>query len=353
MPVDHDKRISELSALLRKINSPIYIGYSGGKDSSAVVSLIWRCLQTRQVTDTPVTIVYCDTQVENPIIDHHAKSSLKRIAREARSHGLEIRSKIIQPRIDQGFFVRIIGRGYPTPTNSFRWCTTDIRIRPLRHFLARRRHATWIAIGTRWGESQQRDRALERFVSSKRGEKFIQRQREGFPNASLITPIIDYGVDDVWELLCEGRGPKAIDPFSLAKLYKDASGECPTLRDFKDKPCSKSRFGCWTCTVVRRDRSAQNLITAGYNELEPLSRFRDWLIEMRNDPAMRCKRRRNGSEGLGPFTIEARRLLLSGLTQLERDTGRTILTLEQRAMIRTLIESDRRSVRYKKIELGQ
>lgn len=142
----------------------------------------------------------------------------------------------------------------------------------------------------------------------------------------------------------------AIDPSVLARLYKDGGGECPTFRDFEDKPCSKSRFGCWTCTVVRKDRSAANLISSGHNELIPFSGFREWLVEMRNDPSMRCKRRRNGSPGLGPFTIEARLLILSKLSELEKETGRTILSREQRNQIAELIEADSNSPEYVAIE---
>jgi DNA sulfur modification protein DndC len=216
---DHEKRIWEIRNLLERLNSPIFIGYSGGKDSSAVVSLIWRCLRRYRIENVRATVIYCDTEVENPVIDRHAKSSLKRLEAEAERTGLPIDCVVVKPRLDQGFFVRVIGRGYPTPTSSFRWCTKDIRIRPIRHFLRGRNAHTWIAIGTRWGESRQRDRTLMRFVGDEPEEKLIQRQKEGFPNASIVTPIIDYETADVWELLCEGKGPTAIDPSALAIIY--------------------------------------------------------------------------------------------------------------------------------------
>ncbi len=347
---DHENRVSELRDLLSRINAPIFIGYSGGKDSSAVVSLLWMCLKKYNLKEQRVTVIYCDTQVENPIIDRHAKSTLVKIEEEARSISLPVTSVVVEPRVEQSFFVRIIGRGYPSPTNSFRWCTKDIRIRPMRQFLSSKNCRSWIAIGTRFGESRQRDRALRSLVSRDDGEMLLQKQKDGFPNASLITPIIDYETADVWDLLCGGKGPIAIDPFKLAQIYKDGSGECPTMRDFQDKPCSKSRFGCWTCTVVRKDRSASNLIQSGHDELRPFFEFRNWLAEFRNNPDMRCKKRRNGSAGLGPFTIEGRLLILERLNELERQTGAEVLTLQQRKAIAELIEKDKASAEYALLE---
>src|SRR5262249_23609797 len=157
-----------------------------------------------------------------------------------------------------------------------------------------------IAVGTRIGESVQRDRSLKKSIDFASSDKFYQRQREGFSGAMLFTPIIDFDVADVWETLVTLESPKSICAATLAQLYKDGSGECPTIRDFKDKPCSKARFGCWTCTVVRRDRSAERMILQGYRELVPFFKFREWLLEIRNDASYRCGFRRNGAPGPGP-----------------------------------------------------
>jgi DNA sulfur modification protein DndC len=146
---DHEERVWEIRGLLERLRCPIFIGYSGGKDSSAVVSLVWRCLRRYRLEQTCATVLYCDTEVENPVIDRHGKGSLDKLREEAKSSGVSMTCAVVKPRADQAFFVRIIGRGYPTPTNSFRWCTTDIRIRPIRHFLEGRNSHTWIAIGTR------------------------------------------------------------------------------------------------------------------------------------------------------------------------------------------------------------
>jgi DNA sulfur modification protein DndC len=344
--MNHEQRAGVVADIIREISGPIVIGYSGGKDSSAVVKLFWRATEILGREGSPVEIVYCDTLVENPIVDSMVKATLAKLQLEALEQGLPISVRVIEPEPERTFFVRVAGRGYPPPTSHFRWCTMDMRIRPFRSFLEGRNQKTWIAVGTRFGESQQRDRSLSLSQSQSSGSQFIQRQRDGFPNASLITPIIDYDTADVWEALCELERPSAIDVTSLAKTYKDGSGECPTVRDFKDKPCTKARFGCWTCTVVRRDRSAEQLIDRGHLDLKPLLDFRNWLSEYRNPEVNRCTHRRNGSEGKGPFTIPARLEILDRLLNLERVLQRHIVTEAHLDLIGELIYQDLSSERY-------
>lgn len=346
--MNHGLRTHEIAHLLDSLRKPITLAYSGGKDSSAVLKIIWAAARLLGSDCLPIEVIYCDTEVENIIVDRYVKSTLDNLALEAEAADVPITCKIIYPKVDQSFFVRMIGRGYVPPTRSFRWCTSDIRIRPFRNYLKSGDERKFIAVGTRFGESSQRDRSLSKFYDQDR--KFLQRQVENFAQATLITPIIDYSTADVWEALCELDEPVSVSPTALASIYKEGSGECPTIRDFKDKPCTKARFGCWTCTVVRRDRSAENMIAAGHAELEPYHRFRSWLTEIRNDEGLRCHRRRNGTERPGPFTLAARELILERLTNLELATGRKVLTNEHRAKIAELIALDRNSPAYQNLE---
>ncbi|MCT8972611.1 phosphoadenosine phosphosulfate reductase family protein [Microbaculum sp. A6E488] len=344
--IDKFQRVHEICEILKSIDYPLTVGFSGGKDSSAVVKLLWACARILKTDCPPLKIVYCDTEVENPVIDSHVKKTLRMLQAEANDNGIRISCEVIKPEIHRGFFVRIIGRGYPPPTNSFRWCTKDIRIRPFQLYLGSKNEVPWIAIGTRYGESAQRDRSLKKHEDSSSPSRFIQRQREGNRETRLLTPIIDFGTTDVWDILCEFKEPHAIDVTTLATLYKDGSGECPAIRDFKDKPCSKARFGCWTCTVVRNDKSAENLINSGYDELRPFFTFRSWLAEYRNDPNNRCSSRRNGRKGPGPFTISARHEIYSKIRDLECITNKTIINNIQSEYILYLINIDLSDQKY-------
>ena len=109
-----------------------------------------------------------------------------------------------------------------------------------------------------------------------------------------------------------------------------------------------SRFGCWICTMVKEDKSLMNFINHGAKELIPLRDFRNWLLEIRNNPQYRDNKRRNGSVyvknngemGLGPFTLEGRKLILEKLLQLEVESGLDLITEDELKYIDKLWEED-------------
>jgi DNA sulfur modification protein DndC len=111
---------------------------------------------------------------------------------------------------------------------------------------------------------------------------------------------------------------------------------------------TSSRFGCWTCTVVEKDRSLEGFVEAGFAEFGPLIAFRDWLAAIRNDPGRRMARRRNGritvtEEGVfvpGPFTFETRREILERLLTLQEQTGRTLIAEDEIARIKAIWAED-------------
>jgi DNA sulfur modification protein DndC len=240
----------------------------------------------------------------------------------------------------------VIGRGYPPPTQFFRWCTKDLRIRPVQKFISNVGGNALVILGTRRGESAQRDRVLGNPVDG----PFIQKQTEGMICTSVYSPIVDFNLVDVWSALTELPFPKSIDAGALAAIYRDGGGECPIIRETNDKPCASARFGCWTCTVVRRDKSAENLIEAGYNHVQPYHAFRRWLTEIRNCPEMRCVRRRNGTDGMGPFTLEGRKTILDRVKVLEASVNSQIIDAGEEAEIERLWRADLASSVYRSID---
>ncbi len=223
-------------------------------------------------------------------------------------------------------------RGYPPSTNSFRWCTTGLRIKPVSSFIAKHDpENTVVVLGLRKSESKQRDRSL-----ALSDDLYWQKQREGKGDYDLFLPIVELDIPSVWDSIFWLDRPKALDAVTLEQLYRGASGECPIIKSPQAPPCASGRFGCWTCTVVRNDKSARELIAAGYLELQPFLQFRDWLAEFRNDPAKRWKTRRNGGAGLGPFTIAARQEILKKVDDLEDRTGAMIVDAEERGTIAAL-----------------
>ena len=326
-------------------DTPWFLGFSGGKDSSAVLKLTFQALTKLRRPIKPVSVVYCDTGVEIPIVRAFVLRTFRHLVQEARAAGLPLRFKAVSPRLEDRFFVKVIGRGYPTPTNKFRWCTDKLRIRPIEQVLARGKHSHRVVLlGVRRGESVERDKTISKHTLA--GQVYLRQA--GRPNTLILSPILGFDTEDVWDTLLRPFAPHGIDAHALARLYKSASGECPIIRDPQGTPCGKGRFGCWTCTVVRRDRAVENLVKVeGFEELRPLLEFRNWLSQIRDEPAYRARFRRNGAPGLGPFTMRARKEILARLLRIQAGTPwQLVADVEVRA-IRMLWKSDLSSTQYR------
>ena len=194
----------------------------------------------------------------------------------------------------------------------------------------------------RKGESTQRDRTITSHATA--GEYFLRQK--GHRETVIFSPILNYRVEDVWATIEQQSPPYSIDGQRLIKLYKDAGGECPSIRDPRGPPCGKGRFGCWTCTVVRKDRAMTSMIAEGHAELEPLLAWRNWLMEVRDDKGFRCAHRRNGNRGLGPFTLGARREILRRLLVAQRRCPWELISASEICLIRQLWREDKSSPSY-------
>ena len=164
----------------------------------------------------------------------------------------------------------------------------------------------------------------------------------------VFRPIVDLDTDDVWEFLSLNVPPWGGSHQKLISLYRNAGGgECPVITSKDDAPScgtTSSRFGCWTCTVVEKDRSLEGFVESGYAEFTPLLDFRDWLASIRNDKERRQARRRDGrititSEGTfvpGPFTLQTRNEILQKLRQLEEETQHSLISDDEARRIQDI-----------------
>lgn len=334
-PVLHAIEITA-EAIRERSSAHWIVAFSGGKDSSAALKIFLAGYKRANVALRKATVIYCDTGVENPVLDSYVKQLLAEMELEFRRCNLPLTTLLLRAPLQDRFFVRIIGRGYPPPTNSFRWCTNSLRIRPVSQFIEKQDAAnTVVVLGLRESESRQRDRSLK-----ESGGRYWQKQREGKGDYDLFLPIIGLTVGEVWDAVFWLDAPKSLNPNVLERLYRGASGECPILRSPQAPPCASGRFGCWTCTVVRKDKSAHHLIRSGHLELAPFLAFRDWLAEFRNDPSNRWSVRRNGNPGLGPFTIKARQQILKTVDALEDRVKAVIVDADERGVIASLWRLD-------------
>ena len=333
---------------------PWIVAYSGGKDSTLLLQMAWEVAATAAHRRS-IIVIANDTLVESPLVIRHLHRSLSMIAAAARKAELPITVKVTEPCVDQTFWVNVIGRGYIPPTRNFRWCTDRMKIAPTNaviETLTRNHQRATLLIGTRRSESQNRRRAMDR-----RGvAPTATNPHDTIENCRMFAPLADLADDDVWKILMQRKPPWGGSHRNLITLYRNAGGgDCPLVLSKEDAPScgtTSPRFGCWTCTVVKKDRSLRGIIESGHpdeNSFEAMADFREWLIALREDPRNRlavrrdgrCKLREDGSPVLGPFTLAVRQKILDRLQLLEVQVGETLILPAELEVIDDVWRRDR------------
>ena len=308
---------------------PWIIGFSGGKDSTVMLQFVWKALQhIKQLGLVPYREVYIvcnDTMVENPVITEYVYRVLEKIENAAVEQDLPIRVVKTIPRLEDSFWVNLIGKGYPAPNNAFRWCTERLKIKPTQRFILEQVDEfgeAIILIGTRSAESASRAKSMRKHAI--KGKRLSKHPTQ--PNTFMYAPIRHLSLEEVWYTINTMTSPWGASNEELFQIYSDASAddyECPTvITDKEHKSCGQSRFGCWTCTVVKQDKSMSALIENGLIWLKPLLQLRNELAEERNITENRMPQRRNGTDainGMGPYLPKYRASVLLRLLQAQKE----------------------------------
>ncbi|MBY6036640.1 DNA phosphorothioation system sulfurtransferase DndC [Fictibacillus nanhaiensis] len=279
---------------------PWVVGYSGGKDSTVVAQLVFDALSElpHEKLHKKIYVISSDTLVETPLIISSINSTLHRIQEKALEAGLPIETHKVKPAPEKSFWANIIGKGYPSPNQKFRWCTDRLKIDPANQFITDKVSKfgeVIMVLGVRDDESATRANVMK----SHTVEGKILMRHSTLSNAFVYAPIRNFELDDVWNYLLNNESPWGDDNFALHKLYQDSSsGECPLVVDKTVKEsagsCGNSRFGCWVCTVVTEDKALNGFIESGEDWMRPLLEFRNWLAEIRDVRTYRQKYRMNG-----------------------------------------------------------
>ena len=317
-----------------RYNRPWIIGFSGGKDSTEMLTLTWMAMQKASEEGHKLTrqvyVVNNDTMVENPVIEEYVTTVLNTIQNAAREQEMPVIVKTTTPSIEDTFWSCVIGKGYPVPNNAFRFCTEKMKIKPTSDFITSQVAADGeaiVLIGTRHGESQRRSQSIKRHEI--KGHRLSKHPLNA--NTFTYAPIKDLMLEEVWWIINAIPSPWGFDNKILFNIYAEASAddyECPSvITDDSHKTCGQSRFGCWICTVVKEDKSMSALIKNGVAWMKPLLDFRNRLVENRNVSELRCSTRRNGQSAVdenghnqGNYTMEYRMQILRELLQIQKDT---------------------------------
>lgn len=330
----------EIRALYTADDVPWIIGYSGGKDSTATLQLVWSAVAglPKEKRNKTVHVISTDTLVENPIVAAWVDRSMSVMGQAAHEREVPVKPRLLRPEVAESFWVNLIGRGYPAPRPKFRWCTERLKIRPSNRFISQivtDNGEAILCIGARKEESIARARVLEK------NSRFRVRDRLSpsatLPGCLIYTPVEDWTSDDIWFYLNNIKNPWGASNKELMGMYAGASadGECPLVVDSSSPSCGDSRFGCWVCTLVEKDKSMTAMIQ---NDAE-----KDWmmpLLDLRNaldfrnnsidgeefsDHHLRDFRRLTGSVQLmsggkpvpGPYTQESRANWLAKLLEAQ------------------------------------
>lgn len=331
------KSIKEQIQLIQELylsdDIPWMVGYSGGKDSTAAVQLVWMAIEAIPplLRKKPIHIMNTDTLVESPVVSKWVERSLEQMRVAAHEQGVPIVPERLIPDYNDTFWVNLIGRGYPFPRMKYRWCTDRLKIRPVNNFIRGKiaEHGEVILVlGTRKQESARRARTMN--ALEKRRVRDLLSPNPTLANELVFSPLEAWSDEDVWAFLMQYPNPWGYSNTDLLTMYKGATAdnECPLMTDRDLPTCGKSRFGCWVCTMVEKDKSMEAMI-ANDEEKEwmlPLLEFRNDFGDETRDRERRSFRRMRGelagNHGRlfhGPYKKEVREEWLGKLLKIQRD----------------------------------
>jgi len=302
--------------------------YSGGKDSTTTLLLALEYALEHPKRVRQIEVVFSDTQVEIPTLHLYASDFL----RQLESHPAHPIIHTVKPPVEKTFWTLMIGRGYPAPHQKFRWCTDKLKIQPAEVIIKNLPAEGNLAIitGVRFGESDVRDKRMN--LSCSRGGECGQGMwfnHSARLNALYAAPIASWRECDVWDYV-NYVGPSLGYPTAeLQDIYQGHN----------------TRFGCWTCTVVKQDKTMRKITERPEGkQYSPMFEFRNWLLEYSMDHKNRMLRP-NGIPGR--LSLEARDKIYKRLLQVEKDTGIQILSNEEAIEINKCWDNPRYKDPYK------
>ncbi len=343
---DQSSIIHDLQEEYLNTTRPWIIGFSSGKDSTCLLQLVYemlKLLKPEQRTHT-VHVLSTNTMVESPAVAIRMKKLCEKIQAAADRDGIPLDVQLLRPKITDTFWVNLIGRGYPSPNKWFRWCTSRLKIKPMDEYIlsnVKRNGEVLVLLGTRKAESSNRAKSLEKHQI----EDMKLRKHGSIKGAFVYAPLENMTDQNVWDYLLDNNPGWGGTNEELYKLYAGETAEISFIMDGRAPPSGTSRFGCWTCTVVEKDKAIQCLIDEGHEEYIPLREFRNKLKTIRDDPNYREKYRKNqrldklyeefyaiktlgeertGNEALGPFTMKTRHELLIELLSIQEELRKTV-----------------------------
>lgn len=330
------------------------VAWSGGKDSSATLTLLVWLLETKRIeAPKTFTVFYADTRMELPPL---ALAALQ-IMDDLKARGIDVR--VARAPLDKRFFVYILGRGVPPPNNNtLRWCTRQIKVDPMtaaiEQEIDRLDGSVLMITGVRQGESAIRDQRIEMSCSKDGAECGQGWYQQMLPNAkgirgriATLAPLLHWRVCHVWEWLKHWAPGTEFGDWSTAGIADAYGGD--------EAEEVNARTGCVGCPLANQDKALDTVIsTPRWQYLAPLKELRPLYVALR-EPRHRLRkpgveRLKDGSiaknpQRMGPLTFEARLMALGKVLDIQARVNAAgpaidILNTEEEDRIRELIAAE-------------
>ncbi len=333
------------------------IAWSGGKDSSALLTLVVHLLATGRIArPKSLTVFYADTRQELPPLAIAAEAIMRQLG------AIGIDYEVVRAPLDKRFLVYILGRGVPPPNNNtLRWCTRQIKIDPMAGAIERRLDALdgniLMLTGVRQGESAIRDQRIVMSCGKDGAECGQGWYQQVLPNAkgirgriATLAPLLHWRVCNVWDWLRIYAPMAEYGGWPTAAIADAYGGD-----EAEEK---NARTGCAGCPLASKDLALDTIVaTPHWAYLAPLKGLKPLYRELRM-PENRLRkagleRLKDGSvaanpQRMGPLTFDARRMGLDRVLGIQdrvneaaADEGRPTIDLLNRAeeaRIRELID---------------
>ena len=190
----------------KNINMRVIVSYSGGKDSQAC--LIWA---VNKYGKDKVEAVFCDTGWEHPDTYTHIESVISQMG---------IKFTTIKGKYD---FVSLAKYKKRFPSTNARFCTEELKVKPMIDWVLQQKDSLIIIQGIRSGESIARKEMdtecmyfKNYFEPLPNGRKYSYRSKEVVEwcklyDASILRPIKDWSAQDVIDcILNAGQKPNPL-----------------------------------------------------------------------------------------------------------------------------------------------
>lgn len=323
------------------------IAWSGGKDSTALLTVIVHLIDARLLPQPEcLHVFYADTRQELPPIQLAAEQIMEKL-----SGRNWIKLHVVRAPLDKRFMVYILGRGVPPPNNNtLRWCTRQIKVDPmaaaLEEALADLPGTALMLTGVRQGESAIRDGRIAMSCSKDGAECGQGWYQQVLPEAkgirgrlATLAPLLHWRVCWIWDWL---RIYAPMPEFGgwPTQILADAYGG-------DDATEINARTGCIGCPLASKDTALETIIAmVAWAHLAPLMELKALYRWMRK-PQQRLRKRgtellKSGKIGknpqrMGPLTLEARAEALERILDIQRRAGVDLINAEEEARIRELI----------------